>query len=173
MDGGEFEAAAGDVPLIGIFLHGGGYCHMSAHEKAPTSQIPARLIKVSLYTRLCDIDIDADIASRTRRSPRSTLSSTAYSSTRPSPPPSRMQLPCTHTSSGDTSASVQAKGPHLGAPRAPTPPTMIPSARAKRSLTTSRQRTPTTWPSRATRRKTKLFARALQRWLPTPTAKSS
>ena len=38
--------ATGDIPLIGIFMHGGGYCHMSADEKSPTSKIPRRLIKV-------------------------------------------------------------------------------------------------------------------------------
>jgi hypothetical protein len=34
------------TPLIGIFMHGGGYCHMSAHEKSRTSRIPRRLIQV-------------------------------------------------------------------------------------------------------------------------------
>ncbi|OSD01431.1 alpha/beta-hydrolase [Trametes coccinea BRFM310] len=52
MDGGEFEAAAGEVPVIGIFLHGGGYCHMSAHEGAPTSQIPERLMKDKVFTEI-------------------------------------------------------------------------------------------------------------------------
>ncbi|KAI0716424.1 alpha/beta-hydrolase [Earliella scabrosa] len=52
MDGGEYEAAAGEVPLIGIFLHGGGYCHMSAHEKASTSKIPARLMKDKAFTEI-------------------------------------------------------------------------------------------------------------------------
>lgn len=40
--------AMGDVPLVGIFMHGGGYCHMSADEKSPTSKIPRRLTKVRL-----------------------------------------------------------------------------------------------------------------------------
>jgi hypothetical protein len=35
------------VPLIGMFMHGGGYCHMSADEKSSTSRIPRRLMKVS------------------------------------------------------------------------------------------------------------------------------
>ncbi|KAI0764579.1 alpha/beta-hydrolase [Trametes elegans] len=52
MDSGEFESAAGDVPVIGIFLHGGGYCHMSAHEKAPTSQIPERLMRDKAFTEI-------------------------------------------------------------------------------------------------------------------------
>ena len=55
MDGGEYEAAAGEVPLIGIFLHGGGYCHMSAHEKASTSKIPARLMKVRHHVCLAPV----------------------------------------------------------------------------------------------------------------------
>ena len=38
--------AAGSTPVIGIFLHGGGYCHMSAHESSKTSKIPRRLMKV-------------------------------------------------------------------------------------------------------------------------------
>ncbi|KAI8976694.1 alpha/beta-hydrolase [Trametes punicea] len=52
MNGGEFEAAAGEVPVIGIFLHGGGYCHMSAHEKAPSSQVPARLMRDKVFTEI-------------------------------------------------------------------------------------------------------------------------
>ncbi|CDO70519.1 hypothetical protein BN946_scf184569.g62 [Trametes cinnabarina] len=52
MDGGEFEEAAGEVPVIGIFLHGGGYCHMSAHENAPTSQIPERLMRDKVFTEI-------------------------------------------------------------------------------------------------------------------------
>ena len=41
--------------VVGIFLHGGGYCHMSAHEKSKTSKIPRRLMKVSIckVTVLC------------------------------------------------------------------------------------------------------------------------
>lgn len=42
----DVEAAAGNIPVIGIFLHGGGYCHMSAHESSKTSKIPRRLMKV-------------------------------------------------------------------------------------------------------------------------------
>ena len=37
----------GDIPVIGMFMHGGGYCHMSAEEGSPTSKIPRRLMKVS------------------------------------------------------------------------------------------------------------------------------
>lgn len=35
-----------EIPLVGIFMHGGGYCHMSAHETSRTSRIPRGLIKV-------------------------------------------------------------------------------------------------------------------------------
>ncbi|OBZ67432.1 hypothetical protein A0H81_12578 [Grifola frondosa] len=49
---GDEESEAGKVPLIGIFLHGGGYCHMSAHEKASTSKIPHRLIKDKTFTEI-------------------------------------------------------------------------------------------------------------------------
>jgi hypothetical protein len=44
----DVEADAVDSPphMIGIYLHGGGYCHMSAHESSGTSRIPRRLMKV-------------------------------------------------------------------------------------------------------------------------------
>ena len=44
----DVEASAADSPppVIGLYLHGGGYCHMSAHEKSGTSRIPRRLMKV-------------------------------------------------------------------------------------------------------------------------------
>lgn len=38
-----------EMPLVGIFMHGGGYCHMSAHESARTSRIPRGLIKVRVF----------------------------------------------------------------------------------------------------------------------------
>lgn len=34
--------------LIGVFMHGGGYCHMSAHEDSMPSRIPRNLIKVRM-----------------------------------------------------------------------------------------------------------------------------
>lgn len=46
----DVEATTRKQPVIGIFLHGGGYCHMSAHEKCGTSKIPRRLIKVRLQS---------------------------------------------------------------------------------------------------------------------------
>ena len=42
------ESDGDEVKLVGVFLHGGGYCHMSAHESSRTSQIPRGLIKVRL-----------------------------------------------------------------------------------------------------------------------------
>lgn len=45
-DAPDVEARGDEPPVIGIFLHGGGYCHMSAHEDAGTSRIPRRLMKV-------------------------------------------------------------------------------------------------------------------------------
>ncbi|KZT71924.1 alpha/beta-hydrolase [Daedalea quercina L-15889] len=50
------EAEAGDVPLVGIFMHGGGYCHMSAHENAPTSKIPRRFIKDKAFTKIYAVE---------------------------------------------------------------------------------------------------------------------
>jgi hypothetical protein len=44
----DVESGMTKIPLIGIFMHGGGYCHMSAHEKSRTSRIPRNLVKVSI-----------------------------------------------------------------------------------------------------------------------------
>ncbi|PPQ92171.1 hypothetical protein CVT25_008945 [Psilocybe cyanescens] len=41
----DLETGNEDVPLVGIFMHGGGYCHMSAHESSRTSRIPRNLVK--------------------------------------------------------------------------------------------------------------------------------
>ena len=49
----DIEATATDTPLVGIFMHGGGYCHMSAHESAQTSRIPRRLMKVYPFPSTC------------------------------------------------------------------------------------------------------------------------
>lgn len=48
--------AMGDIPLIGMFMHGGGYCHMSAEEKSPTSKIPRRLIKDGRFTEIYSVE---------------------------------------------------------------------------------------------------------------------
>ncbi|PPQ97284.1 hypothetical protein CVT26_006677 [Gymnopilus dilepis] len=41
----DLEIGNDKIPIIGIFMHGGGYCHMSAHESSRTSRIPRNLIK--------------------------------------------------------------------------------------------------------------------------------
>jgi hypothetical protein len=52
----DVEAKAADSPprVIGLYLHGGGYCHMSAHEKSGTSRVPRRLmrVRVTLFSRI-------------------------------------------------------------------------------------------------------------------------
>ena len=50
--------AAGSTPVIGIFLHGGGYCHMSAHESSKTSKIPRRLMKVCSFISARNVSDD-------------------------------------------------------------------------------------------------------------------
>lgn len=51
---GYFDCGTGEgnepgIQRIGVFLHGGGYCHMSAHESSRTSRIPRGLINVSFF----------------------------------------------------------------------------------------------------------------------------
>lgn len=46
----------GDIPLVGIFMHGGGYCHMSAEEKSSTSKIPRRLMKDGRFTEIYSVE---------------------------------------------------------------------------------------------------------------------
>ncbi|KAF9652658.1 alpha/beta-hydrolase [Thelephora ganbajun] len=45
-----------NIPMIGIFMHGGGYCHMSAGEKSPTSKIPRRLTKDGRFTEIYSVE---------------------------------------------------------------------------------------------------------------------
>ncbi|CAL1699658.1 unnamed protein product [Somion occarium] len=52
----DLEAHAGQTPVIGIFLHGGGYCHMSAHEKSKTSKIPRRLMQDKAFTEIHSVE---------------------------------------------------------------------------------------------------------------------
>jgi hypothetical protein len=55
----DVEAAAAVAvvpPRIGIFLHGGGYVHMSAHESSRTSRIPRRLIKDGLFSEIYAVE---------------------------------------------------------------------------------------------------------------------
>ncbi|TFK31720.1 Alpha/Beta hydrolase protein [Crucibulum laeve] len=52
----DLEAEAPDVPLVGIFMHGGGYCHMSAHENSGTSNIPRGLIKNKILHEVYSVE---------------------------------------------------------------------------------------------------------------------
>jgi hypothetical protein len=55
----EADAADSPPPVIGLYLHGGGYCHMSAHEKSGTSRVPRRLMKVRVkqfWAHTCHAD---------------------------------------------------------------------------------------------------------------------
>ncbi|KAF9011969.1 Alpha/Beta hydrolase protein [Cyathus striatus] len=45
-----------EIPLVGIFMHGGGYCHMSAHESSGTSRIPRGLIKNKFLTEVYSVE---------------------------------------------------------------------------------------------------------------------
>ncbi|KAJ3993497.1 Alpha/Beta hydrolase protein [Lentinula boryana] len=44
------------IPVIGIFFHGGGYSQLSAHEKSRTSHIPRRLMKNNLFTEIYAVE---------------------------------------------------------------------------------------------------------------------
>lgn len=78
----DIEASAADASIIGIFMHGGGYTHMSAHENARTSRIPRTLLKVGkLYTLI----IRAYLAIRRNCARKSILLNTDCSSSRRSP----------------------------------------------------------------------------------------
>jgi hypothetical protein len=48
----DAEPRAGAVPVIGVFLHGGGYTQMSAHEGAGTSRIPRRLVRDGTFSEI-------------------------------------------------------------------------------------------------------------------------
>jgi len=50
----DVENGAADPPpkLVGIYLHGGGYCHYSAHEKSGTSRVPRRLVNDGLFQEI-------------------------------------------------------------------------------------------------------------------------
>jgi acetyl esterase/lipase len=45
-----------EIPVIGIFCHGGGYSQLSAHEKSRTSHIPRRLMKDRLFTEIYAVE---------------------------------------------------------------------------------------------------------------------
>jgi len=102
---GESADAGDDIKLIGVFMHGGGYCHMSAHECSRTSRIPRGLIKVrrpshSLSTRFLTF-----MSNSATSSTPSTPSNIVYSNTLPFPPLSWTQQPSTLTSSTCTPPS--------------------------------------------------------------------
>ncbi|THH16135.1 hypothetical protein EW146_g4456 [Bondarzewia mesenterica] len=100
-------AAAHPAPrMIGLYLHGGGYCHMSAHEHSGTSRIPRRLLVL-----------------RTNCLKRFTLSNTAFSSTLPCQLHYKTQPPSMHTSSRTTSVHrrAQTASTAIPRPRGPTP----------------------------------------------------
>ncbi|KIY66247.1 alpha/beta-hydrolase [Cylindrobasidium torrendii FP15055 ss-10] len=45
-----------EEPIIGLFMHGGGYCHMSAHESCRPSNIPRRLMKEGRFAEIYNIE---------------------------------------------------------------------------------------------------------------------
>ncbi|KAF8909662.1 Alpha/Beta hydrolase protein [Gymnopilus junonius] len=53
---GDLEAGNDKIPLIGIFMHGGGYCHMSAHESSRTSRIPRNLIERKIFHEVYSVE---------------------------------------------------------------------------------------------------------------------
>ncbi len=68
----------GEIPLVGIFMHGGGYCHMSAHEASRTSRIPRGLTKVRVsFPAIQQAKLTSPL--RTRFSMKSIPLSTDYS----------------------------------------------------------------------------------------------
>ncbi|EIN08300.1 hypothetical protein PUNSTDRAFT_126394 [Punctularia strigosozonata HHB-11173 SS5] len=48
----DAEQTVGAPKVIGVFMHGGGYTQMSAHEKAGTSRIPRRLVEDKTFTEI-------------------------------------------------------------------------------------------------------------------------
>ena len=85
----DVEADAADCPphVIGLYLHGGGYCHMSAHEKSGTSRVPRRLMKVR-FTIFGHTHVVMTCSDRTTSSKRFTVRSFGWvsSSTLTFPP---------------------------------------------------------------------------------------
>ncbi|CAA7266195.1 unnamed protein product [Cyclocybe aegerita] len=53
--GMDLESGSG-IPLVGIFMHGGGYCHMSAHESSKTSKIPRNLLKRGILHEIYSVE---------------------------------------------------------------------------------------------------------------------
>ncbi|BGP16013.1 hypothetical protein JCM10213_005436 [Rhodosporidiobolus nylandii] len=46
----------GNGDLVGIYFHGGGYTHFSAHENAQTSAIPRRLMLYNFFTAIHSVE---------------------------------------------------------------------------------------------------------------------
>ncbi|KAJ4488765.1 hypothetical protein C8J55DRAFT_547755 [Lentinula edodes] len=44
------------IPVVGVFFHGGGFSQLSAHEKSRTSHIPRRLMKDNLFTEIYAVE---------------------------------------------------------------------------------------------------------------------
>ncbi|TFK29482.1 alpha/beta-hydrolase [Coprinopsis marcescibilis] len=44
------------IPMVGIFMHGGGYCHMSAHETSRTSRIPRGFMKQRILDEVYSVE---------------------------------------------------------------------------------------------------------------------
>ncbi|KZV76465.1 alpha/beta-hydrolase [Peniophora sp. CONT] len=57
-DAADLENDAADAPprLVGIYLHGGGYCHYSAHESSGTSRVPRRLVEDGLFQEIHSVE---------------------------------------------------------------------------------------------------------------------
>ncbi|TNY20870.1 alpha/beta hydrolase fold-domain-containing protein [Rhodotorula diobovata] len=55
--GSRFSLAGGDKgDLVGIYFHGGGYTHFSAHESAQTSMIPRRLMQYDYFSAIHSVE---------------------------------------------------------------------------------------------------------------------
>ncbi|KAF9534497.1 Alpha/Beta hydrolase protein [Crepidotus variabilis] len=52
----DLEDHSGEVPIIGIFMHGGGYCHMSANESSRTSRIPRGLVERKIMQEVYSVE---------------------------------------------------------------------------------------------------------------------
>ncbi|KAF8062220.1 Alpha/Beta hydrolase protein [Lyophyllum atratum] len=54
--GRDCEDLKDKPPVIGVFMHGGGYCHMSAHESSRTSRIPRRLTNDKMMSEIYSVE---------------------------------------------------------------------------------------------------------------------
>ncbi|KAJ3903659.1 Alpha/Beta hydrolase protein [Lentinula edodes] len=44
------------IPVVGVFFHGGGFSQLSAHENSRTSHIPRRLMRDNLFTEIYAVE---------------------------------------------------------------------------------------------------------------------